>query len=54
VAVKLGGIDEDDEDNASPHQRSSRSSLNRSLPPRSFSLTDLPEAGTLGRTFGQC
>jgi hypothetical protein len=54
VAVKLGGIDEDDEDNASPHQRSSRSSLNRSLPPRSFSLTDLPEAGTLGRTFGRC
>jgi hypothetical protein len=58
VAVKLGGIDEDDEDNASPHQRSSRSSLNRSLPSRSFSLTDLPEAGspssTLGRTFGQC
>jgi len=58
VAVKLGGIDEDDEDNASPHQRSSRSSLNRSLPSRSFSLTDLPEAGspssTLGRTFGRC
>jgi hypothetical protein len=57
VALKLGGIDEDDKEEATSHPASSRSSLNTSFPSRSFSLTDLPVAGSpsppLRRTIGQ-
>jgi hypothetical protein len=57
VALKLGGIDEDDKEEATSHPASSRSSLNTSFPSRSFSLTDLPVAGSLSpplrRTIGQ-
>ncbi|CAK9228468.1 unnamed protein product [Sphagnum troendelagicum] len=57
VALKLGGIDEDDKEEATSHPASSRSSLNTLFPSRSFSLTDLPVAGSpsppLRRTIGQ-
>lgn len=56
VAVKLGGLTEGQKDYAAVLPGSFRGHQHRTLPPRSFSLTDLPVAGNsppMGRTFAR-